>query len=57
MFVAKSAEGGESRKLLPLKRQQMAFENIYLKAQEGMKAQVRPHSNEITLNFVIAVPL
>lgn len=27
--------------MLPLKNQQMAFENIYLKAQEGMRGQVK----------------
>uniref|UniRef100_A0AAY5F543 non-specific serine/threonine protein kinase n=1 Tax=Electrophorus electricus TaxID=8005 RepID=A0AAY5F543_ELEEL len=31
--------GGEKKQLLPLKHQQMAFENIYLKAQEGMSTQ------------------
>lgn len=28
--------------MLPLKHQQAAFENIYLKAQEGMKIEVNP---------------
>ncbi|XP_063061017.1 serine-protein kinase ATM [Engraulis encrasicolus] len=43
LFVER--RGGEqdsresSRRPLPLKRQQKAFENIYLKAQEGMKIQ------------------
>uniref|UniRef100_A0A6Q2YDU3 Telomere-length maintenance and DNA damage repair domain-containing protein n=1 Tax=Esox lucius TaxID=8010 RepID=A0A6Q2YDU3_ESOLU len=32
--------GLESRKMLSLKKQQMAFENVYLKAQEGMRIQV-----------------
>uniref|UniRef100_A0A3P8TVD2 non-specific serine/threonine protein kinase n=1 Tax=Amphiprion percula TaxID=161767 RepID=A0A3P8TVD2_AMPPE len=38
MLVAMSVERYASkRKMLPLKHQQAAFENIYLKAQEGMK--------------------
>uniref|UniRef100_A0AAQ5XCA8 non-specific serine/threonine protein kinase n=1 Tax=Amphiprion ocellaris TaxID=80972 RepID=A0AAQ5XCA8_AMPOC len=36
MLVAMSVERYK-RKMLPLKHQQAAFENIYLKAQEGMK--------------------
>ena len=44
LFVNRKSEDGEDRRLLPLKKQQKAFENIYLKAQEGMKIQVRPHS-------------
>uniref|UniRef100_A0AAY5EVM8 non-specific serine/threonine protein kinase n=1 Tax=Electrophorus electricus TaxID=8005 RepID=A0AAY5EVM8_ELEEL len=36
LFLEKPVKGGEKKQLLPLKHQQMAFENIYLKAQEGM---------------------
>uniref|UniRef100_A0AAR2J0R4 non-specific serine/threonine protein kinase n=1 Tax=Pygocentrus nattereri TaxID=42514 RepID=A0AAR2J0R4_PYGNA len=32
-------QNGERKKMLPLKHQQTAFENVYLKAQEGMKIQ------------------
>uniref|UniRef100_A0A8C5DKK5 non-specific serine/threonine protein kinase n=1 Tax=Gouania willdenowi TaxID=441366 RepID=A0A8C5DKK5_GOUWI len=39
MLVAMSLERCVSRKMLPLKHQQAAFENIYLKAQEGMRPQ------------------
>ncbi|XP_030632937.1 serine-protein kinase ATM isoform X2 [Chanos chanos] len=35
LFLDKSANGAE-KKMLPLKQQQTAFENVYLKAQEGM---------------------
>uniref|UniRef100_A0AAR2JN69 non-specific serine/threonine protein kinase n=1 Tax=Pygocentrus nattereri TaxID=42514 RepID=A0AAR2JN69_PYGNA len=35
----------ERKKMLPLKHQQTAFENVYLKAQEGMKIQVTSHSS------------
>uniref|UniRef100_A0A3B3YKP7 non-specific serine/threonine protein kinase n=1 Tax=Poecilia mexicana TaxID=48701 RepID=A0A3B3YKP7_9TELE len=37
MLVALSVERYALRKMLPLKHQQAAFENIYLKAQEGMR--------------------
>ncbi|KAL2096545.1 hypothetical protein ACEWY4_008693 [Coilia grayii] len=39
LFVDKRAADQENRRPLPLKKQQKAFENIYLKAQEGMKIQ------------------
>uniref|UniRef100_A0A4W4G4B4 non-specific serine/threonine protein kinase n=1 Tax=Electrophorus electricus TaxID=8005 RepID=A0A4W4G4B4_ELEEL len=39
LFLEKPVKGGEKKQLLPLKHQQMAFENIYLKAQEGMSTQ------------------
>ncbi|XP_076138976.1 serine-protein kinase ATM [Alosa pseudoharengus] len=39
LFVVKKVADEESRRLLPLKKQQAAFENIYLKAQEGMKIE------------------
>lgn len=32
--------GPEGKMMLPMKNQQTAFENIYLKAQEGMSGQV-----------------
>ncbi|KAM6933084.1 serine-protein kinase ATM [Xenentodon cancila] len=37
LFVEMRPEPPATRKMLPLKHQQAAFENIYLKAQEGMK--------------------
>ncbi|XP_047449742.1 serine-protein kinase ATM isoform X2 [Mugil cephalus] len=37
LFLELRPEHLEKRKMLPLKHQQTAFENIYLKAQEGMK--------------------
>ncbi|XP_069003708.1 serine-protein kinase ATM [Embiotoca jacksoni] len=37
LFLEIRSEHPEKRKMLPLKHQQTAFENIYLKAQEGMK--------------------
>ncbi|XP_061575088.1 serine-protein kinase ATM [Cololabis saira] len=37
LFLKVRAETPATRKMLPLKHQQGAFENIYLKAQEGMK--------------------
>ncbi|XP_053342610.1 serine-protein kinase ATM isoform X1 [Clarias gariepinus] len=39
LFLEKMACGGEQKKMLPLKHQQTAFENVYLKAQEGTKLQ------------------
>ncbi|KAG5269701.1 hypothetical protein AALO_G00205070 [Alosa alosa] len=39
LFVVKKVADEESGRLLPLKKQQAAFENIYLKAQEGMKIE------------------
>lgn len=39
-----SSEQPDKKKMLPLKHQQKAFENVYLKAQEGMKLPVRPSS-------------
>ncbi|XP_022052894.2 serine-protein kinase ATM isoform X1 [Acanthochromis polyacanthus] len=37
LFLEFRPDHSEKRKMLPLKHQQTAFENIYLKAQEGMK--------------------
>ncbi|XP_026219215.1 serine-protein kinase ATM [Anabas testudineus] len=37
LFLEVSPEHPYKRKMLPLKHQQAAFENVYLKAQEGMK--------------------
>ena len=34
------SEHPEKRKMLPLKHQQVAFETVYLKAQEGMRIPV-----------------
>uniref|UniRef100_A0A8C7HIJ7 non-specific serine/threonine protein kinase n=1 Tax=Oncorhynchus kisutch TaxID=8019 RepID=A0A8C7HIJ7_ONCKI len=39
MLAAMTVESLEKRKMLPLKCQQTAFENVYLKAQEGMRLQ------------------
>ncbi|XP_062844079.1 serine-protein kinase ATM [Trichomycterus rosablanca] len=39
LFLQKAVQDGEQKKMLPLKHQQTAFENIYLKAQEGMTDQ------------------
>ncbi len=40
LFLKKGLDGS-GKMMLPLKNQQMAFENIYLKAQEGMRRQVK----------------
>uniref|UniRef100_A0A8C2X029 non-specific serine/threonine protein kinase n=1 Tax=Cyclopterus lumpus TaxID=8103 RepID=A0A8C2X029_CYCLU len=37
LFLETSPEHPDNRNMLPLKHQQAAFENVYLKAQEGMK--------------------
>uniref|UniRef100_A0A7N8YQ22 non-specific serine/threonine protein kinase n=1 Tax=Mastacembelus armatus TaxID=205130 RepID=A0A7N8YQ22_9TELE len=37
LFLEMKEEHPEKRKMLPLKHQQKAFENVYLKAQEGMR--------------------
>lgn len=42
LFLEKVVWGTEQKKMLPLKLQQAAFENVYLKAQEGTKVQVNP---------------
>uniref|UniRef100_A0AAR2J5U2 non-specific serine/threonine protein kinase n=1 Tax=Pygocentrus nattereri TaxID=42514 RepID=A0AAR2J5U2_PYGNA len=39
LFLEKAVQNRERKKMLPLKHQQTAFENVYLKAQEGMKIQ------------------
>ncbi|KAM9452589.1 serine-protein kinase ATM isoform 3-T3 [Salvelinus alpinus] len=39
LFLEMTPDSLEKRKMLPLKCQQTAFENIYLKAQEGMRVQ------------------
>uniref|UniRef100_M4AR83 Serine-protein kinase ATM n=1 Tax=Xiphophorus maculatus TaxID=8083 RepID=M4AR83_XIPMA len=54
MLVALSVEPNRSdkRKMLPLKHQQAAFENIYLKAQEGMRLP-RGSSSEDQLDEVL----
>ena len=40
LFLEMTPDSLEKRKMLPLKCQQTAFENVYLKAQEGMRLQV-----------------
>ncbi|XP_078023307.1 serine-protein kinase ATM isoform X1 [Epinephelus lanceolatus] len=40
LFLEMRPERPDNRKMLPLKHQQAAFENVYLKAQEGMKLPV-----------------
>lgn len=47
LFLDKADQHGQQKKMLPLKHQQTSFENIYLKAQEGMTGQV---------NFSIYIP-
>uniref|UniRef100_A0A667Z4W4 non-specific serine/threonine protein kinase n=1 Tax=Myripristis murdjan TaxID=586833 RepID=A0A667Z4W4_9TELE len=47
LFVEMSPDQPDKRKMLPLKHQQKAFENIYLKAQEGMRL---PDLQDETLN-------
>lgn len=37
LFLEVQPNDPDRRRMLPLKRQQEAFESIYLKAQEGMK--------------------
>ncbi|KAK3513535.1 hypothetical protein QTP70_016470, partial [Hemibagrus guttatus] len=39
LFLEKVVRAGEQKKMLPLKHQQKAFENVYLKAQEGTKIE------------------
>ncbi|CAB1347999.1 unnamed protein product [Coregonus sp. 'balchen'] len=39
LFLEMTPDSLEKRKMLPLKCQQTAFENVYLKAQEGMRIQ------------------
>uniref|UniRef100_A0A8C8LMB5 non-specific serine/threonine protein kinase n=1 Tax=Oncorhynchus tshawytscha TaxID=74940 RepID=A0A8C8LMB5_ONCTS len=39
LFLEMTPDSLEKRKMLPLKCQQTAFENVYLKAQEGMRLQ------------------
>lgn len=36
LFLEVGPSRADGRKMLPLKRQQEAFESVYLKAQEGM---------------------
>lgn len=52
LFLEKKPDNPDRRKMLPLKHQQAAFENIYLKAQEGMKLSVR--SLSVATNQLIA---
>uniref|UniRef100_A0A4W5QBH6 non-specific serine/threonine protein kinase n=1 Tax=Hucho hucho TaxID=62062 RepID=A0A4W5QBH6_9TELE len=40
LFLEMTPDSLEKRKMLPLKCQQTAFENVYLKAQEGMRVHV-----------------
>lgn len=40
LFLEVGPNDPDRRKMLPLKRQQAAFESVYLKAQEGMGLQV-----------------
>jgi len=40
LFLETRPEHPDYRNMLPLKHQQAAFENLYLKAQEGMKPPV-----------------
>ena len=44
LFLDMRPEHPDKRKMLPLKHQQAAFENIYLKAQEGMKLPVSSYA-------------
>lgn len=44
LFLEITPEHPDRRKMLPLKHQQAAFENLYLKTQEGMRPQVRSFS-------------
>uniref|UniRef100_A0A673I3Z0 non-specific serine/threonine protein kinase n=1 Tax=Sinocyclocheilus rhinocerous TaxID=307959 RepID=A0A673I3Z0_9TELE len=47
MLAALSVERlADGKRMLPLKNQQMAFENIYLKAQEGMRGLLHSDENE-----------
>uniref|UniRef100_A0A672RVI7 Serine-protein kinase ATM n=1 Tax=Sinocyclocheilus grahami TaxID=75366 RepID=A0A672RVI7_SINGR len=46
LFLKKGPDGSGKR-MLPLKNQQMAFENIYLKAQEGMRGQKNCPSEDL----------
>ncbi|XP_067221098.1 serine-protein kinase ATM isoform X2 [Chanodichthys erythropterus] len=46
LFLKKGLDSG-GKMMLPLKNQQTAFENIYLKAQEGMRGQ--PYCNSVVL--------
>uniref|UniRef100_A0A672YB26 non-specific serine/threonine protein kinase n=1 Tax=Sphaeramia orbicularis TaxID=375764 RepID=A0A672YB26_9TELE len=46
LFLEMRPDHPDYRKMLPLKHQQTAFENIYLKAQEGMRIPVRTSSVE-----------
>lgn len=50
-----SSEQPDKKKMLPLKHQQKAFENVYLKAQEGMKLPVR-RSSITTCRQLFAIP-
>lgn len=40
LFLEVGPKDPDGRKMLPLTRQQEAFESVYLKAQEGMKLLV-----------------
>ncbi|XP_059370854.1 serine-protein kinase ATM isoform X1 [Carassius carassius] len=46
LFLTKAPDGSGTM-MLPLKNQQMAFENIYLKAQEGMRGQKNCPSEDL----------
>ncbi|XP_028818161.1 serine-protein kinase ATM isoform X2 [Denticeps clupeoides] len=49
LFLQHRKDGLEKKCMLPLKHQQTSFENIYLKAQEGMKVQ-RGNPSDETFN-------
>uniref|UniRef100_A0A3B5B9P8 non-specific serine/threonine protein kinase n=1 Tax=Stegastes partitus TaxID=144197 RepID=A0A3B5B9P8_9TELE len=50
LFLEFKPEHPDKRKMLPLKCQQAAFENIYLKAQEGMKSSSSEDQQDETFN-------
>ncbi|KAM4628418.1 serine-protein kinase ATM [Polymixia lowei] len=47
LFLEMRLEQPEKRKMLPLRHQQAAFENVYLKAQEGMRFQKSSSSEDL----------
>lgn len=51
LFLEMRSESPDTRKMLPLKHQQRAFENIYLKAQEGMKLPVSSNTHHVATCF------
>lgn len=56
LFLEVGPQDPDGRKMLPLPRQQEAFESVYLKAQEGMKMLVgllaeEPSTKRLTFEF------